>query len=115
MAEVSLGAGVSPPAAPVLRTGDEILTAFAGPGRQRRVTVLFRPLLVIPHYIVLYALGIAVGIVAVICWFAALFTGRLPAGLADFLVGWLRWSTRVFAYVGLLTDQYPPFTLADAD
>ena len=115
MAEVSLGAGVSPPAAPVLRTGDEILTAFAGPGRQRRVTVLFRPLLVIPHYIVLYALGIAVGIVAVICWFAALFTGRLPDGLADFLVGWLRWSTRVFAYVGLLTDQYPPFTLADAD
>ena len=115
MAEVSLGAGVSPPAAPVLRTGDEILTAFAGPGRQRRVTVLFRPLLVIPHYIVLYALGIAVEIVAVICWFAALFTGRLPDGLADFLVGWLRWSTRVFAYVGLLTDQYPPFTLADAD
>jgi Domain of unknown function (DUF4389) len=115
VAEVSLGAGVSPPAAPVLRTGDEILTAFAGPGRQRRVTVLFRLLLVIPHYIVLYALGIAVGIVAVICWFAALFTGRLPAGLADFLVGWLRWSTRVFAYVGLLTDQYPPFTLADAD
>ena len=115
MAEVSLGAGVSPPAAPVLRTGDEILTAFAGPGRQRRVTVLFRLLLVIPHYIVLYALGIAVGIVAVICWFAALFTGRLPDGLADFLVGWLRWSTRVFAYVGLLTDQYPPFTLADAD
>ena len=115
MAEVSLGAGVSAPAAPVLRTGDEILTAFAGPGRQRRVTVLFRLLLVIPHYIVLYALGIAVVIVAVICWFAALFTGRLPAGLADFLVGWLRWSTRVFAYVGLLTDQYPPFTLADAD
>jgi hypothetical protein len=77
--------------------------------------VLFRPLLVIPHYIVLYALGIAVEIVAVICWFAALFTGRLPDGLADFLVGWLRWSTRVFAYVGLLTDQYPPFTLTDAD
>ncbi|MGN6177502.1 MAG: DUF4389 domain-containing protein, partial [Streptosporangiaceae bacterium] len=115
MAEVSLGAGVSPPAAPVLRTGDEILTAFVGPGQQRRVTVLFRLLLVIPHYIVLYALGIAVGIVAVICWFAALFTGRLPDGLADFLVSWLRWSTRVFAYVGLLTDQYPPFTLADAD
>ena len=115
MAEVSLGAGVSPPAAPVLRTGDEILTAFADPGRQRRVTVLFRLLLVIPHYVVLYALGIAVGIVAVICWFAALFTGRLPDGLADFLVGWLRWSTRVFAYVGLLTDQYPPFTLTDAD
>jgi len=70
---------------------------------------------VIPHYIVLYVLGIAVAIVAIAGWFAALFTGRLPAGLADFLVGWLRWSTRVLAYAGLLTDEYPPFTLADAD
>jgi uncharacterized protein DUF4389 len=113
--EVSLGAGVPPSAAPVPRAGDEILMAFAGPGRQRRVTVLFRLLLVIPHYIVLCALGIAAMIVVIIGWFAALFTGRLPAGLADFLVGWLRWWTRVAAYVGLLTDQYPPFALADAD
>jgi hypothetical protein len=89
--------------------------AFAGPARQRRVTVLFRLILVIPHYIVLYVLGIAAEVVAVIGWFAALFTGRLPAGLADFLVGWLRWWSRVLAYVGLLTDQYPPFALADAD
>jgi len=89
--------------------------AFAGPGRQRRVTVLFRLLLVIPHYIVLYLLGIAVAVVVVIGWFAALFTGRLPDGLAGFLIGWLRWWTRVVAYLGLLTDQYPPFSLADED
>jgi len=89
--------------------------AFAGPRPQRRVTVLFRFLLVIPHYIVLYLLGIAVAVVVVIGWFAALFTGRLPAGLAGFLVGWLRWWTRVIAYVALLTDQYPPFTLDDED
>src|SRR5215813_7837183 len=88
--------------------------AFAGPERQRRVTVLFRLLMAIPHLIVLYALGIAAEVVAVIGWFAALFTGRLPAGLADFLVGWLRWAARVYAYVGLLTDQYPPFALAEA-
>src|SRR5215470_2315458 len=115
MAEVSLGPGVSPSWAPVPRTGDEILMAFAGPRRQRRVTVLFRFLLVIPHYIVLYLLGIAVAVVVVVGWFAALFTGRLPAGLAGFLVGWLRWWTRVIAYVALLTDQYPPFTLDDED
>src|SRR5215468_5664504 len=115
MAEVSLGPGVSPSWAPVPRTGDEILMAFAGPRPQRRVTVLFRFLLVIPHYIVLYLLGIAVAVVVVVGWFAALFTGRLPAGLAGFLVGWLRWWTRVIAYVALLTDQYPPFTLDDED
>ena len=115
MAEVSLGSGVSASWAPVPRTGDEILMAFAGPRPQRRVTVLFRILMVIPQYIVLYLLGIAVAVVVVIGWFAALFTGRLPAGLAGFLVGWLRWSTRVMAYAGLLTDQYPPFTLDDED
>jgi hypothetical protein len=89
--------------------------AFAGPARQRRVTVLLRLLMAIPHFLVLYVLAIAVEVVAVIAWFAGLFTGRLPAGLADFLTGWLRWSARVYAYVGLLTDEYPPFALADAD
>ena len=114
MTELPLGAGESPPAAPVPRAGDEILMAFAAPARQRRVTVLFRLLLAIPHFLVLYVLTIAVEVVAVIAWFAALFTGRLPGGLADFLTGWLRWSARVYAYVGLLTDEYPPFALADA-
>ena len=113
MTELPLGAGTPPPAAP--RAGDEILMAFAGPMRQRRVITAFRLLLAIPHFLVLYVLAIAAEVVAVIGWFAALFTGRLPAGLADFLTGWLRWSARVYAYVGLLTDQYPPFALADAD
>jgi hypothetical protein len=54
-------------------------------------------------------------VVLVICWFAALFLGRLPDGLAGFLAGYLRWSTRVYAYLFLLTDKYPPFELADAD
>jgi len=111
--ELPLAAGVSPSQAPVPRTGDEILLAFAGPARQRRVTVLFRLLLAIPHFIVLYVLTFAAELVAVIGWFAALFTGRLPAGLADFLTGWLRWSARLYAYAGLLTDEYPPFALAD--
>jgi hypothetical protein len=113
--ELPLGAGIPPPAAPVPRAGDEILMAFAGPARQRRVTTAFRLLLAVPHFLVLYVLAIAAEVVAVIAWFAALFTGRLPAGLADFLTGWLRWSARVYAYVGLLTDQYPPFALADAE
>src|SRR3974390_3173191 len=92
-----------------------VLVAFGGPGRQSRVTVLFRLLLAIPHAIVLYALGIAAEVVAIIGWFAALFTGRLPAFAADYLTGYLRWLTRVHGYVTLLTDVYPPFTLEDAD
>ena len=92
-----------------------VLVAFGGPVPQSRVTVLFRLLLVIPHAIVLYALGIAAEVVAIIGWFAALFTGRLPAFAADYLTGYLRWQTRVHGYVTLLTDVFPPFTLEDAD
>jgi hypothetical protein len=96
-------------------TPDEVLVAFAEPAPQNRLTVLVRIILAIPHLVVLYALGIAAEVVLIICWFAALFLGRLPDGLAGFLSGYLRWLVRVQAYVFLLTDRYPPFELGDAD
>ena len=91
-----------------------ILVAFGGPFPQRRLTVLFRFILFIPHYFVLYVLSIAAGVIALIGWFAALFAGRLPGFAAEFLTGYLRWQTRVMAYLLLLTDEYPPFALDDA-
>jgi hypothetical protein len=94
---------------------DEILVAFAEPAHQNRLTVLVRIILAIPHLVVLWALGIAAEIVVIICWFAALFLGRLPEGLAGFLTGYLRWLVRVQAYLFLLTDRYPPFELGPAD
>lgn len=73
---------------------------------------LVKWLLAIPHYIVLFFLGIAVSFTSIIAWFAILFTGRYPRGLFDFAVGFLRWNVRVWAYVILLaTDKYPPFSL----
>ena len=99
--------------------GPEPRTRSSWPSRsrpsQRRLTVLVRIILAIPHLVVLYVLGIAAEVVALICWFAALFTGRLPDGLAEFQVGYLRWLTRVYGYLFLLTDLYPPFELADAE
>ena len=65
---------------------------------------------VIPHAIVLFFLGIAWFITAVIAWFAILFTGSYPEGLYQFAVGYLRWSLRVESYLLLLRDEYPPFS-----
>jgi len=48
---------------------------------------------------------------AVIALISILITGRYPAGLYRFAVGVLRWSTRVEAYVFLMRDEYPPFSL----
>jgi uncharacterized membrane protein len=78
-----------------------------------RLTTFFRFLLVIPHYVALVFVGIAAFFVVVIAWFATLFTGRYPRSLFDFLAGVIRWSLRVAAYNLLLTDRYPPFSLAD--
>jgi Domain of unknown function (DUF4389) len=90
-----------------------VLVAFPGPAPQSRGTVAIRILLAIPHLIVLYALGVAAEVIAIIGWFGALFTGHLPEFAAEFLTGYLRWQTRVYAYLALLTDEYPPFALTD--
>jgi len=70
--------------------------------------------LAIPHYIVLFFIGIAALFCAVFAWFAILFTGRYPESLFGFVVGVIRWSLRVSIYAFLLTtDRYPPFRLSD--
>jgi len=75
---------------------------------------LVKWLLAIPHYIILFFLGIAAIFAVIMTWFAILFTGRYPKGFFDFVVGVMRWSLRVLAYAVLLaTDEYPPFTLGE--
>ena len=73
---------------------------------------LVKWLLAIPHYIVLFFLGIGGIVVWIIAWFAILFTGRYPRPLFNYMVGVARWGLRVQAYAFLLvTDRYPPFRL----
>ena len=70
--------------------------------------------LAIPHWVVLFFLGIATFVCLIVAWFAILFTGSYPRGLFDFIVGVMRWSLRVEAYaLLLLTDKYPPFSLQE--
>lgn len=75
---------------------------------------LIKWFLAIPHIIVLSILLVAVVFVSVFAWFAILFTGSYPKSLFDLVVGFIRWSLRVFAYAALLTtDKYPPFRLRE--
>ena len=78
------------------------------PAKQRRVTVLFRLILVIPHLaiaLVYYAVALA----SFFGWFAAVFTGRNP--FQRFTISFLVWYGRVNSYLLFLTDSYPPLSL----
>ena len=79
-------------------------------------------LLAIPHYIIVGLFqggyggrggGGLVSILAIIAAIILLFTGKYNKGIFDFVIGMNRWSYRLYAYVSLMTDEYPPFRLQD--
>ena len=81
------------------------------PATRDRVSVAFRIILAIPQFIVLFFILFAWWITAIVAWFAILLSGAYPEGLYTFGVGCLRWMVRVEAYLLLLVDDYPPFSL----
>jgi hypothetical protein len=102
---------------------------------RNRLTCAFRPLLAIPHILLVGAptafgislgwrvaqgpdldagagtgvLGLVACVAGLIAWFAILFTGVYPRGLWQLAVFYLRWRVRAMAYMTLLRDEYPPF------
>ena len=85
---------------------------FAEPGTPRdRLTVALRIIVAIPQFIVLFFVLCLWWLTTVIAWFAILITGRYPTPLYGFGAGALQWLIRVEAYVLLLVDDYPPFSL----
>lgn len=87
------------------------------PGPQRRLVTLFRGVLALPALLLSGGyLGVLLT-VAILGWFAALFTGRMPGGMRDIGVAAIRYATQASAYLLLVTDRYPhaaPF-LRDAE
>ena len=90
---------------------DPAPVGFSSQTEPSRGLLLVKWLLVIPHAIVLSLLSIAVSVVQLIAAFAILFTGAWPEGMRRFVIGFYRWSTRVYAYLYMLSDEYPPFSL----
>jgi hypothetical protein len=81
------------------------------PNELMRFGPLYKWFLAIPHFVVIWFLGIGAIFVGIWAFFAVLFTGRYPPGARDYLVGLQRWTLRVQAYAGFLRDEYPPFSL----
>lgn len=75
-----------------------------------RLTVLFRLLLAIPHFVWLMLWSVAAFFAAIAAWFAALVTGRVPDALHRFLSAYVRYSTHLGAFIYLIGRRFPGFT-----
>ena len=90
------------------------------PEQLSRKLLLVKWILAIPHYLIVgifiggsgYSNGGLRGVLVLIAAVANLFTGKYPKDIFDLVIGMNRWSYRVFAYVALMTDKYPPFRLS---
>ena len=81
------------------------------PEQLERWKPLYKWLLAVPQYVVLAALTVAAGLAVIAGLVAVPITGQYPDRLRRFLVSTYRYALRVEAYVGFLTDRYPPFSL----
>jgi hypothetical protein len=87
---------------------------FAYPSELQRWAPLYKWFIAIPHYVVLLFIGIGACFVSFAAAFAVLFTGRYPEGMRRYVVDVYRYGLRVQCYVGLMNDEYPPFTVKTA-
>ncbi len=78
--------------------------------RRSRLTVFFRLLLALPHFVWLLLWTIAAFFVAIATWFATLVTGRPPVALHRFLSAYVRYAYHVEAYAALTANPFPGFT-----
>lgn len=74
-----------------------------------RLTTFFRVILAIPWLIVFIVYAIGSLFVTIVAWFALLFTARYPEALRNYNTGFLRYHVRMVSWIGLQTDQWPPF------
>ena len=79
-----------------------------------RLTTLLRfvlvSLVVIPHLLVWGIRNVMSIVLTFLAFWVVLFTGKYPNKWHEFNVGTLRWIIRVFAYIVLITDEFPPFS-----
>jgi hypothetical protein len=93
--------------------GSSVKVEFKPSGNPAWLDALIRPILLIPHGFVLGLFGIA--FILILPWtiIDALANERYPGRFFEFVLGYLRWETRMTAYLFSLAQEYPPFPVSD--
>lgn len=77
--------------------------------------LMVRAILLIPHLVILWLLGFVSAILLVFNWIPVLLLGRQADIVYDVVGGTTRWWLRVYAYLLMMVDRYPPFSLGEDD
>ena len=77
--------------------------------RRSRLTVFFRLLLSLPHFVWLTLWSVPAFLAAIAAWFAALAVARVPLPLHRFLAAYVRYASHVFAFAFLVGGPFPGF------
>lgn len=75
-----------------------------------RLTVVFRLLLAIPHFVWLLLWSVATFAAALVAWVATLAAGRVPSALHHFLAAYVRYVLHLLAFLHLAGRRFPGFT-----
>jgi len=97
------------------RESSPVLLEFDPPpsGQLSRWRVFWWKLaLLVPHFVVLGILNLALFVVTILAWFGIIFSGHYPRGMFPFATGVMRWHFRVTSYFASFNDRYPPYSLS---
>jgi hypothetical protein len=76
--------------------------------RQSRLKAFFRLILALPMLLLSYAVNYMHLWIGVIAWVTIVFRGYLPEGINNALTFVNGFYTRLYGYIAILTDDYPP-------
>jgi Domain of unknown function (DUF4389) len=80
-----------------------------------RLKTGFRLIIGIPVMILGWVWSLILGVVAIIAWFAILFTAKLPQGLFEPMRAASAYLARAGGYFLLLTEDWPPFSYQESE
>jgi hypothetical protein len=77
--------------------------------------LLVRAILLIPHFVILWLLFLLAAVLVVFSWVPVLILGRQADLVYRIVGGATRWWLRVYSYLLMMVDRYPPFSLGEDD